>query len=131
MHAGATLVFEERFEPGATLELIERERVTQVLGWPHMAKALVDHPSFTDRDLSSIRGGSFAALLPQDQQAEAELPKATSLGMTETLGPHTFDATDQALPPEKEGQLRVLRAGRRAQDRRPRHARGPAGRRDR
>jgi acyl-CoA synthetase (AMP-forming)/AMP-acid ligase II len=43
MHAGATLVFEERFEPGATLELIERERVTQVLGWPHMAKALVDH----------------------------------------------------------------------------------------
>ena len=30
--------------PAATLELIERERVTQVLGWPHMAKALVDHP---------------------------------------------------------------------------------------
>ena len=26
MHAGATLVFEEQFEPGATLDLIERER---------------------------------------------------------------------------------------------------------
>lgn len=105
MHAGATLVFEEQFEPGATLDLIERERVTQVLGWPHMAKALVDHPSFGDRDLSSIRGGSYAALLPQDQQADAEVPRANSLGMTETLGPHTFDSRDNALPPEKEGSF--------------------------
>jgi len=105
MHAGATLVFEEQFEPGATLELIERERITQVLGWPHMAKALVDHPSFASRDLSSVRGGTFAALLPQDQQADAEVPKASSLGMTETLGPHTFDAKDNPLPPEKEGSF--------------------------
>lgn len=100
MHAGATLVFEEQFEPGATLELIERERVTQVLGWPHMAKALVDHPTFAQRDLSSIRAGSMAALLPQHLQAEADVPKANSLGMTETLGPHTFDPRE-ALPPEK------------------------------
>jgi acyl-CoA synthetase (AMP-forming)/AMP-acid ligase II len=105
MHAGATLVFEEQFEPGATLELIERERITQVLGWPHMAKALVDHPSFAERDLSSVRGGTFAALLPQDEQADAEVPKANSLGMTETLGPHTFDAKDNPLPPDKEGSF--------------------------
>ena len=105
MHAGATLVFEDQFEPGATLKLIERERVTQVLGWPHMAKALVDHPSFPERDLSSIRGGSYPALLPQAQQAEAEVPKANSLGMTETLGPHTFDSKDHALPPDKEGSF--------------------------
>lgn len=105
MHAGATLVFEEQFEPGATLELIERERVTQVLGWPHMAKALVDHPSFPERDLSAVRGSSLAALLPQDQQLAAEVPKANSLGMTETLGPHTFDTKDNPLPPEKEGSF--------------------------
>ncbi|MEZ5166513.1 MAG: AMP-binding protein [Acidimicrobiales bacterium] len=30
----ATVVFEDQFEPGATLELIERERVTHVIGWP-------------------------------------------------------------------------------------------------
>ncbi|MEQ1787963.1 MAG: class I adenylate-forming enzyme family protein, partial [Acidimicrobiales bacterium] len=105
LHAGATLVFEDQFEPGATLALIEQERVTQVLGWPHMAKALVDHPSFKDRDLSSIRGGSYAALLPPDQQADAEVPKANSLGMTETLGPHTFDSKDNPLPPEKDGSF--------------------------
>jgi acyl-CoA synthetase (AMP-forming)/AMP-acid ligase II len=105
MHAGATLVFEEQFDPGATLELIERERVTQVLGWPHMAKALVDHPSFPQRDLSSVRGGTLSALLPQAQQVGAEVPKASSLGMTETLGPHTFDSKDEALPPGKEGSF--------------------------
>ncbi|MFV0316801.1 MAG: class I adenylate-forming enzyme family protein [Microthrixaceae bacterium] len=104
MHVGATLVFEEQFEPGATLELLERERVTQVLGWPHMAKALVDHPSFAQRDLSAIRAGSMAALLPQHLQAEADVPKASSLGMTETLGPHTFE-TREELPPERLGSF--------------------------
>lgn len=104
MHAGCTLVFEEAFEPGATLELIERERVTQVLGWPHMAKALVDHPSFPDRDLSSVRRGTVTALLPQAAQLEADVPKATALGMTETLGPHTF-ADGSPLPPEKLGSF--------------------------
>jgi len=104
MHAGAALVFEEQFEPGATLDLIERERVTQVLGWPHMAKALVDHPTFGERDLSSIRAGNVTALLPQDEQREADVPKANSLGMTETLGPHTFDPKTP-LTAEQEGSF--------------------------
>ncbi|HEX7135369.1 MAG TPA: class I adenylate-forming enzyme family protein [Iamia sp.] len=104
MHVGATLVFEEQFEPGATLDLIERERVTQVLGWPHMARALADHPSFPDRDLSAIRGGPFSALLPQAHQVGADVPRANSLGMTETLGPHTFGSRDP-LPPEKDGSF--------------------------
>ena len=104
LHAGATLVFEDQFEPGATLALIERERVTQVLGWPHMGKALMDHPSYPERDLSSIRGGTLAALQP-DAAAGGAPPKANSLGMTETLGPHTFDAYDAPLPPGKEGSF--------------------------
>lgn len=104
MHVGATLVFEDQFEPAATLELLERERVTQVLGWPHMAKALVDHPSFAERDLSSIRAGSMAALLPQHLQADADVPTANSLGMTETLGPHTFDPRHE-LPEDKVGSF--------------------------
>lgn len=104
MHAGAALVFEDRFEPGATLDLIERERVTQVLGWPHMAKALVDHLTFAERDLSSIRAGSMAALLPQHLQVDADVPTANSLGMTETLGPHTFDPREE-LPADKVGSF--------------------------
>jgi len=107
LHAGATLVFEEQFDPPATLELIERERITQVLGWPHMAKALADHPDFHTRDMSSLRsaGPAGAFLLPPDQQEEAALPRANSLGMTETLGPHTFDHRDNILPDDKAGSF--------------------------
>lgn len=102
MHAGATLVFEEQFEPGATLDLIERERITQVLGWPHMAKALIEHPSFAEHDLSAVRGGTLAALQPR-RPGPADAPRANSLGMTETLGPHTIAGADEAVPPEKAG----------------------------
>ena len=105
MHAGATLVFEEQFEPGATLDLIERERVTQVLGWPHMAKALTDHPSFAGRELSALRGGTLAALLPGGQSIDAVERRANSLGMTETLGPHTFESKENTLPLDKEGSF--------------------------
>lgn len=103
MHAGASLVFEERFESGATLALLERERVTQVLGWPHMGKALADHPSWPERDLSSIRSGAATAL-PTAAQRRPPGARATSLGMTETLGPHTFER-DVPLPPDKEGSF--------------------------
>ena len=102
MHAGATVLFEERFEPGATLELIERQRVTHVIGWPHIAKALVEHPSFAERDLSSIRGGSFDELLPARLRVSDPRRKATSLGMTESHGPHSIEPLHAELPVGKE-----------------------------
>ncbi len=102
MHTGATVVFEERFEPGSTLELIEHRRVTHVIGWPHIAKALVEHPSFGERDLSSIRGGSFDDLLPAHLRVSDPGRKATSLGMTESHGPHSIEPLHVELPEGKE-----------------------------
>ncbi len=87
MHAGATIVFEDAFEPGATLALLERERVTHVFGWPHVSKALREHPSFEQRDLSSVRDSPGEGLYPKE---EGEWERAQSLGMTETFGPHTI-----------------------------------------
>ncbi len=105
MHVGSLLVFEDRFEPGATLDLIERERVTHVAGWPHMAKALLEHPSFPDRDLSAVRGGSIDALLPPELRIENPELRANSLGMTETLGPHTIEIIGSELPADKLGSF--------------------------
>ena len=102
MHTGAAVVFEERFEPGGTLELIERRRVTHMVGWPHIAKALVEHPSFGERDLSSIRGGSFDEMLPVHLRVSDPRRKATSLGMTESLGPHSIEPLHVELPEGKE-----------------------------
>ena len=65
MHVGACILTEDSFEPGATLELLERERATLVAGWPHYAKAMAVHPSFAERDLSAIRGGNLYEMLPE------------------------------------------------------------------
>ena len=43
------------FEPGLVLELIERERVTVACAVPTMLIAMMEHPDFQRRDLSSLR----------------------------------------------------------------------------
>jgi acyl-CoA synthetase (AMP-forming)/AMP-acid ligase II len=105
MHAGAFLICEEQFEPGATLELLERERATITAGWPHYSKALADHPSLRTRDLSSVRTGNLYAVLPEHARpADPEL-RSNSLGMTETCGPHTYDRMDIDLPERLRGSF--------------------------
>jgi len=90
MHAGACLLVEDLFEPGRTLDLLERERATAAAGWPHFGKALVEHPSFAKRDLSALRAGNIPMLLPPSVcPADPEL-RPNGLGMTETCGPHTY-----------------------------------------
>ena len=105
MHAGATVVFDERFDPAGALGLIEQHRVTHVIGWPHTAKALVEHPTFAARDLSSLRAGSLDALLPEHLRVSDHSRKATSLGMTESLGPHSIEPLGVELPEGKEGSF--------------------------
>jgi len=85
MQMGACLVCEERFEPGETLERIERERATIVTGWPHYGPAMAAHESFSQRDLSAVRGGYLPEILPP-----GALRFHPCLGMTETCSPHSF-----------------------------------------
>ncbi len=105
IYAGTCLVFDERFEPGSTLALIEKEKVTLVFGWPHMAQLLTNHPDFPKRNLSSVRGGSLYALLPPEKQIDDPELRVNSLGMTETLGPHTLGIMGARLPEEKRGSF--------------------------
>jgi len=98
MHAGAFMICEEAFEAGETLALLERERATIAAGWPHYAKAMMDHPSFSARDLSSIRTGNLYAILPESVRPGDPELRSNALGMTETCGPHTIDRMDYDLP---------------------------------
>jgi acyl-CoA synthetase (AMP-forming)/AMP-acid ligase II len=103
MHAGACVLTEEAFEPGRTLDLLERERATVVIGWPHFAKSMAEHPSFAARDLSSIRRGSLYELVsPALRPADPGL-RSNSLGMTETCGPHTVGDGRVDLPESLRG----------------------------
>ncbi len=57
---GATIYVMRGFDPAALLDLIEREQVTQIFGLPMMYRAMLDHPSFTEHDLSSLRRAVYA-----------------------------------------------------------------------
>ena len=50
----------EHFDPGAVLDCIERERCTAVHGVPTMFIAALEHPSFPEKDLESLRTGIMA-----------------------------------------------------------------------
>jgi fatty-acyl-CoA synthase len=58
---GATMVIPAPgFDPGLTLAAIETERCTGVYGVPTMFIAMLGHPDFASRDLSSLRTGIMA-----------------------------------------------------------------------
>ncbi|HEX5066312.1 MAG TPA: class I adenylate-forming enzyme family protein [Myxococcota bacterium] len=61
--AGGTLLVEDHFEPGAALEMMERERATALHAWPHQQKAMGEHASAASRDLSHLRKVDFAGPL--------------------------------------------------------------------
>ena len=59
--AGARLVLMECFDAGAALTLIERERVTLLLGFDTHYLDLLQHPDFGARDHASVRLGMVPA----------------------------------------------------------------------
>ena len=88
--SGATVVTVPRFDPGQFLELLERHRVTVLVGAPPMLRVLAGHPLAAGADLGSLElvvcGG--APLTADAQRAlSARLPGATvgqAWGLTET-----------------------------------------------
>jgi acyl-CoA synthetase (AMP-forming)/AMP-acid ligase II len=57
---GATIYVLRGFDPVRLLDLIETERITQVFGLPMMYRALLDHPDFAGRDVTSLRRAVYA-----------------------------------------------------------------------
>lgn len=74
---GATLVLQSRFEPGETLDLIERHGCTSIYTLPGMTDALVRHPAFRPERTRSLRTGLTIGS-PQDV-----IKAATVLGAAE------------------------------------------------
>jgi fatty-acyl-CoA synthase len=78
------------FDPGLTLAAIEKERCTGVYGVPTMFIAMLGHPDFVNRDLSSLRTGIMAgSICPVEVMKrcvnEMNMTEvAIAYGMTET-----------------------------------------------
>ena len=84
----ATLVLVEQFEPGLVLELMETYRATGMLGVPTMLIAMLEHPDFTTRDLSSVEaicsgGSTVPAELVRRLEADVGAPFTIVFGQTE------------------------------------------------
>ena len=54
LYVGGTLVFQDRFEPGDLLRLIEQEKINFLLGSPVQFHMMANHPDIARRDLSSL-----------------------------------------------------------------------------
>jgi acyl-CoA synthetase (AMP-forming)/AMP-acid ligase II len=101
MHVGATLLAPSSFEPGAALDLIERERATIVTGWPQQGKTMAEHPTYSPERVRSVVRTSMADLVPP-AQGPPEV-NSTSLGMTEMCSVHiSWDQYDP-LPESRRG----------------------------
>lgn len=77
------------FDPGAMLELIERERITQLSGAPTVFYSLLHHDDFGRRDISSLRSGHTGGAKTPPEIIRAGYEKfgfdifLTSFGQTE------------------------------------------------
>ena len=89
-HATTMVIPAPGFDPGLTLAAIEKERCTGVYGVPTMFIAMLGHPDFTNRDLSSLRTGIMAgSVCPAEVMKrcvnEMNMTEvAIAYGMTET-----------------------------------------------
>ena len=85
---GATVVLEPKFDPGRTLELIEKHQATSISGVPTTYQMLCEHPDWHTRDISSLNkltcGGSAVPHRVMDAYEQKGLSFSGGYGLTET-----------------------------------------------
>ena len=87
-HAGASVVLQPRFEPGAAIEAIAAERPTLTILVPALMQALMDHAAWPEIDLGSLRCIDTGSTTVPDSLLRAYLDRGTPViqiyGATET-----------------------------------------------
>lgn len=113
LQSGAKVSVLEKFQAGPALDMIEREKIGVVRAWPSLIQSLKSHPSFAERDLSSIP--SLRSTSSDSALAGSPVPGTPAhRGMSETVGNwqgadrKIIDPeTGEALPDMVEGELLV------------------------
>jgi fatty-acyl-CoA synthase len=85
----ATQVLMPFFDPALQLELMETEHATLLLGVPTMVMAMLEHPDFERRDLSSVRiavcgGATVAPDVVHELESRLSIPLSIIYGQTES-----------------------------------------------
>lgn len=111
LYAGNTSVVQDRFDAGEWLRLVQEHRVATAFLVPTMLQRILDHPRFSDTDLSSLVAvayGAAAAPVALVRRAMAALPHvafANVFGQTETLGAYTTLLPEDHRDPNRVGSV--------------------------
>jgi fatty-acyl-CoA synthase len=98
----ATQVLVEAFDPGLVLELIETYGISALLGVPTMLVAMLEHPEFSSRDLSTVTrlcsgGSTVPAALVRRLEEELDATFTIVFGQTECSPVASMTAPDDTL----------------------------------
>lgn len=106
LSVGSTVLCVEKFEPDAVLDLMEAEGATELAVWPQLGQRMQRYIVETGRDVTKIP--AFAPPPTTDPGL-----RHNSLGMTETMGPHSAAGpeADRVLPEEMRGSFGLLVPG--------------------
>jgi fatty-acyl-CoA synthase len=102
-HGAAVIVPAEAFDPEATLRAIDTHRCTAIYGVPTMFIAQLDHPSFSQFQLDSLRTGIMAGApcpieVMKQTMDRMHVPEVTiCYGMTETSPVSFQSAVDDPI----------------------------------
>jgi acyl-CoA synthetase (AMP-forming)/AMP-acid ligase II len=103
--AGSTLVCSNATDAAATLDLLETEKPTITNGFAAAIAHLARHPSFADRDLSSMRRGNlYPIMAPEVRPADPEL-RHNMLGLTEAGGVVLISGDETDQPEHRRGSF--------------------------
>ncbi|OFZ84116.1 MAG: feruloyl-CoA synthetase [Betaproteobacteria bacterium RBG_16_66_20] len=101
LHAGASVTLHAKFDPAATLEAIERERITLAVLVPAQLDALMQLPRWQSADLSSLRmittGSTIVSERFVRKVAERGVPVIQVYGSTETCPIASYVRAGDAL----------------------------------
>ncbi|MGH1503736.1 MAG: AMP-binding protein [Acidimicrobiales bacterium] len=97
-----TLALVEEFEPGHMLEAVETYGAATLNGVPTMLVAMLEHPTYAERDLSSIKvmtsgGSTVPAALVERLEKEIGAPFTIVFGQTELSPVCTMTRPDDAV----------------------------------
>ena len=118
VYGGRTLVVMRQFEPAEWMQLVQEYRANRAMLVPTMLKHLIEHPNFSDYDLSSMNVITYgAAPMPLEviREAITKFPGArfiNAFGQTETASTITMLPPDdhvlEGSPEEIETKLKRL-----------------------
>jgi fatty-acyl-CoA synthase len=100
LYVGATNIVLDGPDPSAVLATVEQEKVTKLFCPPTVWIALLRHPDFDRRDLSSLRKGYYgASIMPVEviKELSARLP---NMELFNYYGQTELSAVALILPPE-------------------------------